>query len=131
MAAPSSQLAQWPVQIKLAPVNAPWFHGAHLLVAADCTAYALSLIHICESYLLFAAAAQPCNGGTCTACCAYGAAESREPAYFMLDMNGRQIADNQCAQKLFMGRPQCGGILCHGHADSEALVSTAGIDDNG
>ena len=46
MAAPSSQLAQWPVQIKLAPVNAPWFHGAHLLVAADCTAYALSLIHI-------------------------------------------------------------------------------------
>ena len=32
-----------------------------------------------ESYLLFAAAAQPCNGGTCTACCAYGAqkAESR------------------------------------------------------
>ena len=49
----------------------------------------------------------------------------------MLDMNGRQIADNQCAQKLFMGRTQCGGILCHGHADREALVSTAGIDDDG
>ena len=45
MAAPSSQLAQWPVQIKLAPVNAPWFHGAHLLVAADCTAYAYHDFH--------------------------------------------------------------------------------------
>ena len=45
MAAPSSQLAQWPVQIKLAPVNAPWFHGAHLLVAADCTAYAYADFH--------------------------------------------------------------------------------------
>ena len=41
-----SQLMQWPVQIKLVPVNAPYFDGAELLVAADCTAYALSLIHI-------------------------------------------------------------------------------------
>ena len=40
-----SQLAQWPVQIKLAPVNAPWFQGAHLLVAADCTAYAYADFH--------------------------------------------------------------------------------------
>ena len=41
----SSQLRQWPVQIKLAPVNAPWFNGAHLLVAADCTAYAYAAFH--------------------------------------------------------------------------------------
>ena len=40
-----SQLRQWPVQIKLAPANAPYFSGAHLLVAADCTAYAYGSFH--------------------------------------------------------------------------------------
>ena len=40
-----SRLAQWPCQIKLAPVNAPFFHGADLLVAADCTAYAYAGVH--------------------------------------------------------------------------------------
>lgn len=41
----SSQLSQWPVQIKLVPVNAPYFDGANLLVAADCTAYAYGNFH--------------------------------------------------------------------------------------
>lgn len=41
----ASQLRQWPVQIKLVPVNAPYFDGAHLLVAADCTAYAYAGFH--------------------------------------------------------------------------------------
>ncbi len=40
-----SQLSQWPVQIKLVPVNAPYFDGADLLIAADCTAYAYGRFH--------------------------------------------------------------------------------------
>lgn len=40
-----SQLAQWPCQIKLAPLSAPYFHGAALLVAADCTAFAYAQLH--------------------------------------------------------------------------------------
>ena len=41
----TSRLSQWPVQIKLAPVNAPYFDGARLLIAADCTAYAYAAFH--------------------------------------------------------------------------------------
>jgi NAD-dependent dihydropyrimidine dehydrogenase PreA subunit len=41
----SSELAQWPVQIKLVPVNAPYFAGADLLVSADCAAYAFAGFH--------------------------------------------------------------------------------------
>lgn len=41
----SSQLCNWPVQIKLAPISAPYFDGANLLIAADCTAYAYAGFH--------------------------------------------------------------------------------------
>lgn len=40
-----SMIAQWPVQIKLVPTSAPYFDGADLLVAADCTAYAYGNFH--------------------------------------------------------------------------------------
>ncbi len=40
-----SQLGQWPCQIKLVPTNAPYFNGAKLLIAADCSAYAYARMH--------------------------------------------------------------------------------------
>lgn len=41
----NSQLTQWPVQIKLMPVSAPYYNGADLLIAADCTAYSYGNFH--------------------------------------------------------------------------------------
>ena len=42
---PHSQLSQWPCQIRLVPATAPFFKGAKLLIAADCTAYAYAAFH--------------------------------------------------------------------------------------
>ena len=40
-----SELAQWPCQLKLAPVNAPYFNNARLLIATDCAAYSRATFH--------------------------------------------------------------------------------------
>lgn len=45
VAAPTSQLAQWPCQIKLVPIAAPYFAGADILIAADCCAFAYGNFH--------------------------------------------------------------------------------------
>lgn len=50
-----SRLANWPVQIKLAPISAPYFDDADLLIAADCSAYAYAAFHqdfICDKVTL-------------------------------------------------------------------------------
>lgn len=44
-AAAQSELSQWPVQLKLVPVKAPYFQGANLLIAADCCAYSFGAFH--------------------------------------------------------------------------------------
>ena len=45
LSGPSSQLRQWPLQIQLVPLQAPYYDGAELLIAADCTAYAYGDFH--------------------------------------------------------------------------------------
>ena len=41
----TAQLSNWPIQLRLAHPNAPYFKGAHLLLAADCSAFAYANMH--------------------------------------------------------------------------------------
>lgn len=90
-----SRLMQWPCQIKLVPVNAPYFDGANLLIAADCTAYAYANFH--EDFMK--------NRITLIAC----------PKLDMIDYSvklGEIISNNniQSVTVMRMEVPCCGGL---------------------
>ena len=101
-----SKLMQWPCQIKLVPVNAPYFDGANLLVAADCTAYAYANFH--DDFMK--------NRITLIAC----------PKLDMIDYSiklGEIISNNniQSITVLRMDVPCCGGL---GNAVKRALKTS-------
>ena len=90
-----SRLSQWPVQIKLVPVNAPYFHRAKLLVAADCTAFAYADFH--ERFIK--------NHVTLVGCPKLDAVDYAEKLTEILRLN-----DIQSVTVVRMDVPCCGGI---------------------
>lgn len=101
-----SELQQWPVQLKLVPVNAPYFNGAKLLIAADCTAYAYADIH--RKFI---------KGRVTVIGC---------PKLDMLDYTEKLTAiiknnNIQSVLVLKMEVPCCGGIV---HAAKNALINS-------
>lgn len=96
-AAPAvSRLNQWPVQLKLVPPNAPYFDGAHLLIAADCTAYACGDFH--ERFIK--------NRITLIGCPKLDEGDYAEKLTAILKMN-----DIQSVTVVRMEVPCCGGIV--------------------
>ncbi len=90
-----SRLSQWPVQIKLVPVNAPYFNRAKLLVAADCTAFAYADFH--ERFIK--------NHVTLVGCPKLDAVDYAEKLTEILRLN-----DIQSVTVVRMEVPCCGGI---------------------
>jgi len=103
---PESQLRQWPVQIQLVPANAPYFQNAHLLVAADCTAYAYANIH--QDFMR--------NRITLIGCPKLDDANYAEKFTQILSFN-----DIKSITILRMEVPCCGGIV---HAVKQALINS-------
>lgn len=104
-----SQLGQWPCQIKLVSVNAPYFDNAHLLVAADCTAYAYANIH--QEFMK--------DKITIIGC----------PKLDEVDYSEKltQILTNHCIKSITVLRmevPCCGGIV---NAVKNALISSGNM----
>ena len=102
----ASQLTQWPVQIKLAPVNAPFFHHAKLLIAADCTAYARGDFH--DRFMK--------NHVTLIGCPKLDMTDYAEKLTEILRLN-----DIQSVTVVRMEVPCCGGIE---HAVKNALLAS-------
>ena len=101
-----SQLRQWPVQIKLVPVNAPYFEGAKLLIAADCTAYAYGNFH--QEFIR--------NHVTLIGCPKLDAADYSEKLTQILAQN-----DIKSITVTRMEVPCCGGME---HAVKQALINS-------
>lgn len=101
-----SQLRQWPCQIKLVPVNAPYFANAHILIAADCTAYAYANIH--EKFMR--------NKITLIGCPKLDDTDYSEKLTNILKRN-----EIKSITVLRMEVPCCGGIV---HAVKKALVAS-------
>lgn len=101
-----SQLRQWPVQIKLVPVNAPYFDGAKLLIAADCTAYAYGNFH--QEFIR--------NHVTLIGCPKLDAADYSEKLTQILSQN-----DIKSITVTRMEVPCCGGME---HAVKQALINS-------
>lgn len=101
--AAKSELRQWPVQIKLVPVNASYFDDAHLLVAADCSAYAYARFH--EEFIR--------GKVTLIGCPKLDEGDYTEKLTAILSQN-----DIQSLTVVRMDVPCCGGLA---HAATEAL----------
>lgn len=101
-----SELGQWPVQIKLVPVNAPWLTGANLLVAADCAAYAYANFH--RDFIR--------NKITIIGCPKLDAGDYTEKLTAILAEN-----DIKSLTIVRMDVPCCGGLA---HAATEALKAS-------
>ena len=116
-----SELRQWPCQIKLVPINAPYFDGAKLLIAADCTAFANANVH--SEFMK--------NKITLIGCPKLDDGDYSEKLTEILKQNNIKSVD-----VLRMSVPCCGGIE---HAVQQALVdsgkmipwSVTTIDTNG
>lgn len=94
-AKPKSQLAQWPVQIKLLPVNASFYNGADLLIAADCTAFSYGNFH--EDFMK--------NRVTLIGCPKLDAVDYFEKLHEIIKRN-----DIRSVTVVRMNVPCCGGI---------------------
>ena len=105
-AATASRLNQWPVQIKLVPVNAPYFNRAKLLIAADCTAYSRADFH--ERFMK--------NHVTLIGCPKLDMADYSEKLTEILRCN-----EIQSVTVVRMEVPCCGGIE---HAVTAALLGS-------
>lgn len=107
-----SQLGNWPVQIRLVPINAPYLHHANLIIAADCTAYAFADFH--RQFLLE-------ENSVCLIGC-----PKLDDAQAYIDKISQLIVANEpkSISAIYMEVPCCGGLVrLISHAIEHAKVN--------